>query len=105
MTSNLISAATIMDSSSPFTSTESNPNLILLQGFLTTNPSVKFIRFQFIDLSAFVRVRLTPIGQALRLATHGSGIGVPSPVASSVSIEDSFLFELVQSAKDQLIPD
>ena len=87
-------------------STESShmPGLRILQSLLDANPSIEFVRFQWVDYSASVRARLVTVRQALRLAAQGLYISVASPMASAFLVDGSF-HEVTAGAKDSLIPD
>lgn len=76
----------------------------ILQSLLDANPGVEFVRFQWVDFTASVRVRLVTIRQALRLAAQGSSISVASPIVSAFLVDGSFN-EIENGAKDSLIPD
>ena len=82
----------------------SNPGLGLLRSLLAANPSVEFVRLQWVDFTASVRTRLVAVRQALRMATHGLSVSVASPMASGLLIDGSFN-EVTLGAKDSLIPD
>lgn len=87
-------------------STESsiNPGLGILQSLLDANPSVEFVRFQWVDLTATVRVRLVTVRQALRLAGEGLSISVASPISRAILLDGS-LNEVTIGEKDSLVPD
>lgn len=51
-------------------------NLELLQSFLVNNPSVKFIRLQWLDYTTTLRVRVIPIKVALSLFKSQRSIGI-----------------------------
>lgn len=87
-------------------STESfhNPGLTILQSSLNANPSIEFVRFQWVDYTASVRTRLVTVRQALRLAAQGLSISVASPIASAFLVDGS-LHEVAAGAKDSLVPD
>ena len=48
----------------------------LLENFLMQNPSVKFLRLQWLDYTATARVRLLPVKQALKMFRAAKYIGV-----------------------------
>lgn len=87
-------------------STESsiNPGLGILQSLLDANPSVEFVRFQWVDFTATVRVRLVTVRQALRLAGEGLSISVASPISRAILLDGS-LNEVSVGEKDSLVPD
>lgn len=78
--------------------------LNILRPLLIANPSVEFVRFQWVDFTATVRTRLVTVRQALRLATQELSISVASPITSALLLDSSF-HELAPGAKDSLIPD
>lgn len=81
-----------------------NPSLDMLQSLLNDNPSIEFIRLQWIDFTATVRTRLVTVRQALRLAGQGLSVNVASPIISAFLIDGSF--NVVNAgAKDSLVPD
>lgn len=98
-----LSTRTMADNAS---STESSRNqgLRILQSLLDANPSVEFVRFQWVDFTATVRTRLVTVRQALRLAAEGLSISVANPITSALFVDGSFN-EVTPGAKDSLIPD
>lgn len=82
----------------------SNSSLNILQSLLNTNPSVEFVRFQWVDLTATVRVRLVTVRQALRLASEELSISVASPISRAILLDGS-LNEVSIGEKDSLVPD
>ena len=52
----------------------------LFERFLNINPSVKFLRLQWLDYTSTLRVRILPINQALRLFRHGKFVGITRAV-------------------------
>lgn len=88
------------------TKSSPNPDLKTLQSFLDTNPSVEFVRFQWVDFTASVRCRLVTVRQALRMAAQGSSISVGSPVVSVFLVDGSFDESQIEvGTKDSLVPD
>jgi glutamine synthetase len=88
------------------TKSSDNAGLSILQASLDANPSLEFVRFQWVDYTASVRTRLVTVRQALRLAAQGQGssISVASPILSAFLVDGS-LHEVTAGAKDSLIPD
>lgn len=86
------------------TESSRNPGLSILRSLLNANPSVEFVRFQWVDFTATVRTRLVTVRQALRLATQELSISVASPITSALLLDSSF-HEIAPGAKDSLIPD
>ncbi|KAG8526574.1 uncharacterized protein KY384_008775 [Bacidia gigantensis] len=93
-----------------------------LNALLTTNPSIEFLRFHWLDYSATVRTRLVSVrcARALAVASTPSApndsksttnsasstgtISVASPMASAFLIDGSF-HEVHAGKKDHLVPD
>lgn len=88
--------------------TESEPPLGTalseLQSFFRQNPSIEFVRLQWIDYTATVRARLITTRQALSLAAEKNGVGVASPITSGFLIDGSF-HHINAGARDELLPD
>ena len=51
-------------------------NLAQLQHFLEQEPSVRFLRLQWLDYTSTLRLRILPIKQALQMFREGSFIGI-----------------------------
>jgi len=81
-----------------------NQSLQALQSFLDANPSIEFVRLQWVDYTASVRTRLVTIRQALRLAAQGLTVSVASPLARAFLVDGSFN-EITAGEKDSLTPD
>lgn len=80
-------------------------SVVLLKNFLTSNPLVKFIRYQCVDLSSIVRVRIVPVAFALKLSTSDAEVAAPSPFGSACLLDDTLLLEIIQAGRDGLKPD
>src|ERR1700712_1902051 len=80
-------------------------SVVLLKNFFTSNTLVKFIRYQCVDLSSIVRVRIVPVAFALKLSTSDAEVTVPSPFGSAALLDDTMLFEIIQAGRDGLKPD
>ncbi|ERF76628.1 hypothetical protein EPUS_04448 [Endocarpon pusillum Z07020] len=93
-----------MANSTDSTQTPHNPGLSILQSVLDANPSIEFVRLQWIDFTATVRTRLVTVRQALRLATEGLSVSVASPIASGFLVDGTFNV-INPGAKDSLVPD
>ena len=82
-----------------------NEQVRTLESFLKTNPSIEFIRVQWVDFSGTLRARLTTVRQALKLAAEEpSSISVASPIASAFLVDGEF-HHVEAGAKDNLILD
>ena len=75
-----------------------------LRLFFDDNPSVEFVRLQWVDFTATIRTRLVTTRQALRLATDNKGVAVASPLTSAFLIDGSF-HQINAGARDELLPD
>lgn len=78
-----------------------------LNAFLAANPSVNFIRCQWIDFGAIVRCFMIPTAYALDLAAKGQdgGLNVVKPVVCMLAPGDVMDASLLESGDDRLIPD
>ncbi|KAL8688284.1 MAG: hypothetical protein Q9218_005769 [Villophora microphyllina] len=52
----------------------------ILDKFLNREPTIKYLRLQWVDYSATVRVRILPVKSALELFTEGKGVSVTKAV-------------------------
>ena len=52
----------------------------ILKQFLSKEPTVKYLRLQWVDYTATVRVRILPIGRALQLFAQGKSVDVTKAV-------------------------
>ena len=59
----------------------------LLQRFLAISPQVKYLRLQWIDYTAMLRVRIVPVKQALKLFEHGESVSVTAAVLGLVQTD------------------
>ena len=75
-----------------------------VKAFFDANPSIEFLRLQWLDFSATVRARIVTVRQALRLAGEGRTLSVASPLTSALLIDGSF-HEVNPGAHDNLVPD
>lgn len=86
------------------TDSSQNEGLRILNSLLDANPSIEFVRCQWVDFTASIRTRLVTVRQARRLATHGLSISVASPIASGFLVDGSFNV-INDGDKDSLILD
>ena len=70
---------TVVSSRSPSKSSWTN-NLAKFQHFLDQNPSVRFLRLQWLDYTNTLRLRILPIKQAVRMFSDGRFIGIVEAV-------------------------
>jgi len=76
-----------------------------LISFLTANPSIEFIRYQWLDYSAALMVRVVTRPYAISAAETKSPISLPSPILTACVLDGSILWEDVDVGEDQLWPD
>ena len=57
-----------------------NNNFAQLQRFLEQEPSVQYLRLQWLDYTSTLRLRVVPIKQALRMFSEGRLIGIVEAV-------------------------
>lgn len=81
-----------------------NSGLRILRTLLDDNPSVEFVRIQWVDFTATVRTRLVTARHALRMAAQNLSISVASPIINAFLL-DSSLNDITPGEKDSLIPD
>ena len=55
-------------------------NLFMFEQFLEQNPCVKYLRLQWFDFTATLRLRILPVNQALRSFRQGKTIGITKGV-------------------------
>ncbi len=92
-----------MTTTAATTDSPHNEGLAILKRLQHANPSIGFVRCQWVDYTASVRTRLVTVRQAIRLATHRLPISVASPIVSGFLLNGSFN-EINAGAKDSLIP-
>ena len=86
------------------TDSSQNEGLRILNSLLDANPSIEFVRCQWVDFTASVRTRLVTVRQARRLAAEKRSISVASPIASGFLVDGSFNV-INDGDKDSLILD
>jgi hypothetical protein len=74
----------------------------LLKAFLHLNPSIEFIRLQFVDYSSVVRVRVVTKSFALSLAADNTFISLPAPVLSAVLLDNTIVMDDVDLGEDEM---
>ena len=92
---------TMGDARTDIAALESN----ILQSFLVNNPEVEFFRFQWVDYSGVVMVRILTKSFVLSLDQKGQKLSTPSPILTACLIDGSLLIEDIQSGIDQMWPD
>ena len=65
---------------SRFSSTSSVDNIHNLQDFAQDNPSVKYLRLQWVDYTNTSRVRILPLSRARVMCEEGKFVGVSTAV-------------------------
>lgn len=68
-----------------------------LQSFLTGNPTIDLIRFQFMDMSSVLRVRVVTKAWALSLALRGAGVGIVSPILTAMGVSRQAFWENIEA--------
>jgi glutamine synthetase len=79
-------------------------DISLLESFLATHPSIKYIRYQWVDYSGILRIRILPIAHARRLAEFSTPVAIP-PVAMTAVTLYGYLPEYPVTGLDHLHPD
>ncbi|KAL2065418.1 hypothetical protein VTL71DRAFT_3088 [Oculimacula yallundae] len=77
----------------------------ILHKFLDDNPAVEFIRFQWVDYSGSVMVRVLTKSFVLSLDKKSQKLSTPSPILTATLVDGSVLIEEIQSGIDQMWPD
>ena len=62
-------------------------NFTMFQRFLEQEPSVRFLRLQWLDYTNTLRLRILPIKQALRMFSEGRFIGVVEAVFALLQVD------------------
>ena len=74
------SAISKRSTSSRVTDLKPIANLEILKDFLAQNPSIKYLRLQWLDYTATARLRIFPIQHALKMFEEGRCVGVTKAV-------------------------
>jgi hypothetical protein len=77
----------------------------VLETFLASNPSVEYIRFQWIDYSGLLSACVATKSFALSLGRKGSALTTPSPILTALIIDNSMLAEDAEVGQDELFLD
>jgi glutamine synthetase len=83
---------------------ETTSETSILEPFLAAHPSIKYIRYQWIDYAGILRTRILPVAQCRRLAASSSPVAM-SPVAMTAATLNEFMPDLVPTGVDLLFPD
>ena len=75
----------------------------LIESFFSNNPTIKFVRYQWIDYAG-IRVRVLTASHCRRLALHGAPLAM-SPVAMTSTTVNQFMPDLVPTGVDLIHPD
>ena len=62
-------------------------NFTMFQHFLEQEPSVRFLRLQWLDYTNTLRLRILPIKQALRMFSEGRFIGIVEAVFGLLQVD------------------
>ncbi|KAH8599256.1 hypothetical protein B0O99DRAFT_613406 [Bisporella sp. PMI_857] len=76
-----------------------------LERFLLANPTVQFLRFQWIDYAGVVMVRVVTKSYAISLVETNSQISLPSPILHCGLLDGSLIMEKFDVGEDRLWPD
>jgi len=77
----------------------------ILETFLASNPSVEYIRYQWIDYSGLLSARIATKSFALSLGRKESSLTIQSPILTALILDNSFLFEDFEVGQDELFAD
>jgi glutamine synthetase len=80
-------------------------NSTALETFLAINPSIEFIRFQWLDYSNVLAVRITTRKFAESLASKHEPITTPSPILTALTVHGELLLEDFDIGEDEVWPD
>lgn len=86
------------------TSQTQDPSLAILADFLAANPEVRYIRYQWVDHSGILRVRLVPKSYSIQLASTNSPLVLP-PFAQGLLIDDVPMPDTKPAGRDKVHPD
>ena len=75
-----------------------------LTNFLASNPSIRFIRYQWVDLFGVLRVRVLPKAHSLSLATTNSPVTL-GPFAHAILVDGTMMPDTKPDGVDSLYPD
>jgi len=78
--------------------------LSVFDSFFKGNPTIKFIRYQWVDYAGILRIRILPVSRCRHLLEHGSALEM-SPVAITSSTITEFMPDVVPTGCDILIAD
>jgi hypothetical protein len=76
-----------------------------LETFLAINPSIEFIRFQWLDYSNVLAVRVATRKFAESLASKHEPITTPSPILTALTVNGELLIEDFDIGEDEVWPD
>lgn len=76
----------------------------MLADFLAANPEVRYIRYQWVDFSGILRVRLLPKAYSVQLASTNSPLVLP-PFAQGLLVNDIPMPDTKPAGRDRLYPD
>lgn len=82
----------------------SNISFLQLTEFLASNPSIRFIRYQWVDLFGILRVRVLPKAHSLSLAATNSPLTL-GPFAHAILVDGTMIPDTKPAGVDSLYPD
>lgn len=80
------------------------PPLSVVDSFLRANPSIKFIRYQWVDYTGILRTRVLTTSHFRQLVLSSSPLAM-SPVAMTATTINQFMPDLVPTGVDHIYPD
>ena len=83
---------------------QSDATLSFFDSFVKDNPTIKFIRYQWIDYAGILGIRILPVSHCRHLLEPGSALQITSVTITSSTIVES-MSDLVSFGCDVLIPD
>jgi glutamine synthetase len=83
---------------------QNDATLFFFDSYLKENPTIKFIRYQWIDYAGILRIRILPVSHCRHLLEHDSVLQM-SPIAITSSTIVEFMPDVVPTGSDILIPD
>lgn len=78
--------------------------IVLVDSFLQANPSIKFIRYEWVDYTGILRTRVLTTSHFRRLVLSSSPLAM-GPVAMTATTINEFMPDLVCTGVDHIYPD
>jgi len=76
----------------------------VLESFLRSHPSIRYIRYQWVDYAGILRVRIATVSYCRQLAMRSAPLAM-SPIALTSTTVNEFMPGLVPTGIDHLYPD